>query len=233
MDARKLVSLLCIAFMVLTMLVPASVLAVDLTSSRLAGADRYQTAVSVAQAGWTTAENAVLAGGANGNLVDALAVAPLAKLLNAPILLTANDRLTPVTAAELQRLGVKTVYLAGGDGVIPAGVRSELSGLGIQLVALGGTDRFATAANIAAEVAKRKPVDTVVVTTAYSNADALSIASIAAANGWPILLTGPSTLPDYAASFVAGSGVVKTFVIGGILCKFLRQTFLALSLQKW
>jgi putative cell wall-binding protein len=191
------------------------VLGADITTDRLAGSDRYQTAVSIAQAGWTTAETAVLAAGSDANLVDALTVAPLAKLLNAPILLTENARLTAVTEAELKRLGVKTVYTSSGGGVITQPVQDAVRALGITIVPLGGADRFATAANIAAEIAKRTTVTTVVVTTAYGNADALSIASIAAKNGWPILLTGASALPASVTSFLSAHSIATTYVVGG------------------
>jgi putative cell wall-binding protein len=192
-----------------------TVLGADVATERLAGGDRYQTAVSIAQAGWTTAENAVLAAGSDANLVDALTVAPLAKLLGAPILLTENGRLTAVTSAELQRLGVKTVYTSSGGGVITQPVQDAVRALGISIVPLGGADRFETAANIAAEIAKRTTVTTVVVTTAYSNADALSVASIAAKNGWPILLTPAGALPASVTAFISAHSVAATYVIGG------------------
>ncbi|MDR1321512.1 MAG: cell wall-binding repeat-containing protein [Gracilibacteraceae bacterium] len=192
-----------------------TVLGADVATERLAGADRYQTAVSISQAGWTTAENAVLAAGSDANLVDALTVAPLAKLLGAPILLTENGRLTAVSAAELQRLGVKTVYLSSGSGVITQPVQDAVRALGIEIVPLGGADRFATAANIAAEIAKRTTVTTVVITTAYSNADALSVASIAAKNGWPILLTAVNALPASVTAFISAHSISASYVVGG------------------
>ncbi|MDR1961845.1 MAG: cell wall-binding repeat-containing protein, partial [Gracilibacteraceae bacterium] len=205
----------CAAALLLTMLVPAQTFAADITTDRLAGGNRYETAVSISQAGWPAAENVVLAGGADANLVDALTAAPLAKILNAPILLTESNRLTPVTADELRRLGVKNVYLAGGSGVLTPAVQNAVSALGATPVSLGGSDRFATAANIADEVAKRTTVSTAVVTSAYNNADALSIASIAAARGWPVLLTGPEALPASAQNFIAAHNISATYAIGG------------------
>ncbi|MDR1604533.1 MAG: cell wall-binding repeat-containing protein [Gracilibacteraceae bacterium] len=189
--------------------------ATEAVADRLFGSDRYQTAVSVSQAGWPVARNAVLASGLDANLVDALTVAPLAKLLDAPILITAGGALTPATAAELKRLDVETVYVSSGAGVIREPVLAAVRALGVEVVPLGGSDRFATAANIAAEIAKRTDVSAVVVTTAYSNADALSMASVAALNGWPILLTGRDALPPSARDFIAGHNISNTYVIGG------------------
>jgi putative cell wall-binding protein len=114
MNVRKTTSVLCLVCL-LTML-PLQLFAVNnLTTQRLGGADRYQTAVAISQAGWQTSANVILAGGANNNLVDSLSAAPLAKLLNAPILITESGRLTSSTADELKRLGVKTA------GTCPSG----------------------------------------------------------------------------------------------------------------
>ncbi|MDR0433976.1 MAG: cell wall-binding repeat-containing protein, partial [Gracilibacteraceae bacterium] len=189
--------------------------ATDAAPDRLSGSDRYQTAINISQTGWPSARNAVLASGADANLVDALTVAPLAKLLDAPILITAGGALSSGVAAELKRLDVETVYISSGPGVIRQPVLDAVRALGVDIVTLGGDDRFATAANIAAEIAKRAEISTVVVTTAYSNADALSVASIAAASGWPILLTGRDELPVSARSFITGHNVSNTYVIGG------------------
>ncbi|MDR0434402.1 MAG: cell wall-binding repeat-containing protein [Gracilibacteraceae bacterium] len=207
-------------FMAIALAAPAPAAAANIAANisleRLAGADRYQTAARIAQAGWESAENVVLASGADASLVDALAVAPLAKLLGAPILITESSRLSEAAAAELRRLGARNVYLAGGSGVIGQPVVDAVVAMGARAIPLGGADRFATAANIAAEIARRsESISTVVVTTAYSNADALSIASIAAANGWPILLAGRDALPAAARSFINEHGVSQAYVIGG------------------
>ncbi|MDR1070643.1 MAG: cell wall-binding repeat-containing protein, partial [Gracilibacteraceae bacterium] len=73
----------------------------------------------------------------------------------------------------------------------------------------------ATSQNIAREIIKRGGVDTVVVTTAYTNADALSIASIAAAKGWPILLSGANGLSAEARAIISEADPTRTYVIGG------------------
>ncbi|MDR1070845.1 MAG: cell wall-binding repeat-containing protein, partial [Gracilibacteraceae bacterium] len=183
MDCRKKpLAILCVALIVAAALSPQIFAAgADLITQRIGGADRYATAAAIAQAGWQAAENVILAGGGDANLVDALSAAPLAKLLNAPILISESGRLTPVTAAELRRLGAKTAYIVSGAAVVTQAVQDEIRAMGITVVRLGGADRFATSQNIAREIIKRGGVDTVVVTTAYTNADALSIASIAAA----------------------------------------------------
>lgn len=193
--------------------VPAS--EVSSTIDRLYGTDRYETAVEIAQEGWENkSEYAVLSSGLDNNLVDALAAVPLAKLKNAPLLLTEPDSLNLKTEAELKRLGVRTIYVVTGKGVLNQKIFEELTEMGIEVISLGGNDRFETAVNIARELGSPNKI---VLTTASTNADALSVASIAAAQRMPILLSDRDNLPDKTASYLKSieGNVIKSFVIGG------------------
>lgn len=187
-------------------------------TKRIYGQDRYETSAKIVAEGWKdNTEYAVLAAGMNENLVDSLAAAPLAKLYNAPILLTEGKTLTPATRDELKRLETKTVFLTTGKEVIQDQVINELSDLGISLVYLGGKDRFETSVNIALEMAKVKPFKEIVLTSAWTNADALSIAPIAAMKGMPILLTNTESLPSTVKSYIdtMENEIECTYILGG------------------
>lgn len=182
---------------------------------RIYGSDRYETAAKIAQAGWEgTSEFAVLSAGMDKNLVDALAAAPLAKLKKAPILLTQGDVLNSHAEAELKRLNVKTVYVTTGSKVITPKVLDRLGQLGVNVVSLGGNDRFETAVNIAKQLGNYNEL---VVATAKSNADALSVAAIAASKGMPILLSNPEGIPDQVKSYISSvkGNITQTYVLGG------------------
>jgi len=76
------------------------------TTERLWGSDRYRTAVAISNAGWPSgASDIVLATGED--YPDALCAAPVAKILNAPILLTNTTTLNVDTENEIVRLGAK------------------------------------------------------------------------------------------------------------------------------
>lgn len=194
---------------------------------RLAGSDRYATAVQISKSGWTQADTAVLSSGNDKNLVDALTAAPLAAAKKAPLLLTQGDALNSSTKAELTRLGVKTVYVTSGIGVISQAVLNELTKINIKVKPLGGSDRFATSINIAKEV--NSAPGSLVVATAFSNADALSIASIAAAHQFPILLTNPESLTDSVKTYINGikSSLKQTYVLGGegVISETVKTSF--------
>jgi uncharacterized protein with FMN-binding domain len=154
--------------------------------SYISGADRVQTSVAISRQGWTSAEAVILAPGGQNNLIDALAVAPLAGQEKAPILLSTGS-LDPAVVAEIQRLGAKKVYAVGAisQDVIGA-LQAALPGLTVET--LRGASRFETAELVGAKLTA--PQGTFIV--GYNAiADAVSAASFAAANGYAILIANP------------------------------------------
>ena len=195
-------------------------LATSPSFTRLGGTDQYETAAKIAEQGWTdTADSVVLSSGMSNALVDALAAGPLAAQLKAPILLTDNGQaLNPSTKAELLRLKPKKAYITSGKVVIKQSVLDEISALGITPVPLGGKDQYETSVNIAQEmIAQGANVTQVVVAAGWmAPVDALSVSSIAASLGIPILTTTHDALPPATRSFLsAQSGITDSYVIGG------------------
>ncbi|WP_430790399.1 cell wall-binding repeat-containing protein [Virgibacillus flavescens] len=180
---------------------------------RLAGDNRYETAVQVSQEGWETSEVAVLARG--DNYADALAGVPLSKQHDAPLLLTKTDKLVDATKAELERLGTKTVYLLGGEAAINADVEAELAELGIQVERIAGDNRYETAANIADELLGDKSSEEVVIVDGLDFPDALSVASYSAMKGLPILLVNDRGVPAATKKALYDLGVTKSLIVGG------------------
>ncbi|AET70694.1 cell wall-binding protein [Desulfosporosinus orientis DSM 765] len=206
---KKALASLAIAGMTLTT-IPFNAFANGTVPTRLAGLTAEDTAVQIAdQTGYT--DKAILASSTSYGMVDALTAGPLAASLKAPILLTgAGNTLNAATKAELTKLAVKTVYVTSGTAVIKQGVIDELKGMGIEVIALGGYDRAETSVNIAKQM-------TGVTKVAIANGipDALSIASVAAANNEPILLTNKDALPASVANYLASAGITSSDIIGG------------------
>ncbi|MFV9510496.1 S8 family serine peptidase [Tepidibacillus sp. LV47] len=175
---------------------------------RLAGKDRFETAVKVSQKGWEKADTVVLA--YYNGFADALAGVPLAFKYNGPVLLTESNRITPVTKNEIVRLKAKNVIIVGGIGVVSTNIENELRDMGLNVSRLGGTDRFDTARKIAEAVG---PADIAIIAYGLNFPDALAIAPYAAINGYPILLVETKKIP--ASTFQALQGRKKTIVVGG------------------
>ncbi|TCS83346.1 S8 family serine peptidase [Tepidibacillus fermentans] len=180
-------------------------------STRIAGNNRFETAVKVSQNGWQTANTVILA--YYNGFADALAGAPLAYQKDAPILLTESQKLTTATKTEIQRLKAKNIIIVGGTGVISTAVENELKlNMKLNVTRLGGKDRFATAKLIAGAMGK---TDTAVVAYGFNFPDALAIAPYAAINGYPILLVDKNTIPAMTKEALSVMGIRKTVIIGG------------------
>lgn len=188
---KKAVASLAIAGMVLSM-APMSVFGATTDSNRLAGAGRVETAIAVANQGWANgADSVIVVPADDANIVDALAAAPLAGQLKAPILVTYRDALDANVAKEIKNLGAKNVYAVGALSADTVASLKAISG--VTVTALQGADRTETAAKVAAQLTNVKGSFVV----AYNGtADALSAASFAAANGYSIVVSNPDgTIP--------------------------------------
>jgi len=117
------------------------------TPTRLAGADRYATALAVADAvDGAGPVDVVLATGTN--FPDALAAGPLALAESAPIVLNQGASLLPAVKAYLAT-ATGDIHVVGGTGVVPASVVTELQGMGKNVIRYGGATREATAVAVA------------------------------------------------------------------------------------
>ncbi|WP_052504487.1 cell wall-binding repeat-containing protein [Rossellomorea aquimaris] len=176
---------------------------------RIYGADRYETALQVALKGWDSgSDEMILATGAN--YPDALAGAPLAYHRDAPILLTSKHTLHPSAQKGIEELDVKKVTILGGPGVISDNVVEEIKDLGVSVTRISGKDRYETAVAISKSLPNH---DAAVVVSGKNYPDALSIASIAAQEGYPILLTEKDTIP--ASTLAQANTYKQNYVIGG------------------
>ena len=177
--------------------------------TRLGGQNRYETAVEVSKSKFNSGVPVVyVATGAN--FADALAAGAAAKGLG-PVLLTEKDALTSVTSDEVSRLKPSRVVVLGGSAVVSETVRSALSALVDSPVErLGGSDRYATAALLAAD-SYTSTGGTVFLATGAQYADALSAAPV----GVPVLLVKPSCVPSAVATQLTRISPTRVVVLGG------------------
>ncbi|MGE6203760.1 cell wall-binding repeat-containing protein [Guptibacillus hwajinpoensis] len=165
---------------------------------RIAGANRYETAVKISQEGWKqSAQGVVIARG--DDFPDALAGAPLAYDLNSPILLTHSDGLDQIVKNEIERLDPEFAILLGGEKALSKDVEDELGKMKIPVERIAGADRYETAAMIAVSL---PPSNKAVIANGMKFPDALAIASYAAENTYPILLAKQNELPEDTAEIL-------------------------------
>jgi type VII secretion-associated serine protease mycosin len=179
-------------------------------SQRIAGNDRIQTSILSSKLQFPNGSDAVILARAD-NFPDALAGVPLAFRLHAPILLTGSQSLAPGLAEELKRLSPQRVFLLGGEGAISAAVEQSLRN-SYEVRRFGGSNRYATAALIAADLGT---VGKAMLVNGYHFPDALSISAVAAGLGIPILLTDQPSLPAETKTCLQQSSVSEVTLIGG------------------
>lgn len=180
---------------------------------RIAGMNRYDTAIQISQATWSSANSVVLTRG--DNFPDALAGAVLAKSpqVNGPLLLTDSKRLLPEVLTELLRLKAQHVYILGGAGAVSVEVQNSLTEHNLIVHRIEGQDRYETAANIAIEAVSHS--SQAFLASGHSFADALSVSSYAAAHGIPLLLTNSDTIPPATLQALKTLDVRSITLIGG------------------
>lgn len=188
---------------------------------RLSGADRYATAAAVARAVHPSATTVVVVGGEDAHLVDGLVAGPLTAALAAPLLLAGGAGLPPATVGELDRRGsaVRSAVVVGGPAAVPEAVVDRLRARGLVVERISGADRYATAAAVARAVRSRAGSARTEVLLASGAAtslvDALAAAGPAGATRRPVLLTGPTRLPDPTRSALDAVGATSVTVVGG------------------
>jgi len=177
------------------------------------GADRYETAMLAAVRDFPEgAEVAIVATGER--FPDALAASGLAGVVEAPILLTRINTLSPACDYALRALGVKKIYVLGDTKAVSAGIEAEFRKRYF-VTRLGGPDRYYTARDIADEAVRLGASRTEVFLALGSNfPDALAMSSIAAQKHITVLLTRTGDLHSEAAAAIKGAGVGRVYVAG-------------------
>ncbi|MBY0025532.1 cell wall-binding repeat-containing protein [Priestia aryabhattai] len=206
---KKLLGLILVSLLLLTVSPRAEGASGNYADQRIAGEDRYATAVAISKQGWKNGANTLVL--ARGDLfADALSGVPLAHKLNAPILLTRSTKLPAATKQEIERLKVKKVLILGSTQAVSDSVSTTIKKLGIEVERIAGDDRYATSVAISKKVGNSGKK--AIIATGENFPDALSIAPYAAEKGYPILLTRSQRLPkvvkdalgSYQSSLIIG-----------------------------
>ncbi|CAA7599596.1 Putative cell wall binding repeat 2 [Acididesulfobacillus acetoxydans] len=184
--------------------------------NRFYGQDRFQTSIAIARQLYPgQVQNVVLASAYS--FPDALAASTLAAKLKAPIILIGprlHDSLVSAEYVKNHLVAGGTVTIVGGVGVVPQRVEQWMLNRGFSVTRLGGSDRFATDADIVKQL--NVPQGTpLVVANGYDFPDALGISSVAASKGWPILLTGVNRIPQTALDVIKSDAPTNIYVVGG------------------
>ncbi len=192
--------------------VPPTTVATD----RVAGADRYATAVAVSQRLYPTGGAPVVLLASGSGFADAASAAPVAAHEHGVILLTPSDALPDVVSAELTRLAPQRLIVVGGTASVSDAVLAAAgTAAGVTPERIAGADRYATSIALAADAFPAGPVDTLFLASGTGFPDALSSAPAASVAGDPLLLTRPDRLADGEAAEITGLAPAHVVIVGG------------------
>jgi len=184
---------------------------------RASGDDRIATAVALAHRAHPAGAGTVVVARAD-QYADALAAAPLAASLDAPVLLTSSTGLRDDVAAAVGELGATSAVLVGGTGALSAQVERDLAAAGVAEVRrIAGTSRFDTARRIAQELGGSHVyvVEGVDASPSRGWPDAVAASGLAALERRPILLTTTESLPAETRDALREIGATAATVVGG------------------
>lgn len=168
----------------------------------IVGNNRYETAAKIADR-MGEYSVAILV---NGNsIADGLSASGLAGKENAPILLTKKHEIPQETLERL--FGVEKIYIIGGEGAISKDVEEELSYYGLYTERIAGNNRVETSIEVSKEIGDYS--EAFLVNGFKGEADAMSVAAVAARDKTPIILTNGKEAPTYKMD-----GVMY-YVVGG------------------
>lgn len=203
MKKKYLKALILTVSIVTTFTFPVKALSVEY----IAGSDRYETASLIANK--FDYSTVILVNGLA--IVDGLSASGLSGTLNAPILLTESELIPNSTLNKIQK--ANSIYLIGGEGVISKKLEQDLKNSGKNVIRLGGDDRVSTSYLVGNEIEKIKGISEIYYVNGWSGeADAMSIAPVAAKHSNPVILTDGITTnyrKNVQAYCIGGNGVIN------------------------
>ncbi len=189
------------------------------TPIRVAGADRYTTAVEMAKLdfpGWKNLDHVIIASGEDRAAADPLAASGLTWTYGAPILLVQRDVVPSSVMLALKQIsaanGGVTVHVVGGPASVPNARLNEIAArvgnVVFDRIAPHG-DRYELAASISRRMTSERPgehLETDGTSETYALIangadpetffDALGLAAWSAKSGYPILLVEQDDVPS-------------------------------------
>lgn len=180
----------------------------SISITRIAGANRYDTSLKIAEEIGLN-NGIVVATGAD--FPDALSIASIASIKSIPILLSPKARLDDNMEAFIKGKTIPASYIVGGTGVLSSAIDSSVP----NSKRLSGTDRFGTNLSINNQFTSDLNFDTVYLATGRDFPDALSGSALAAKNNAPIILTNKDSISTDTLNFMKSKGVKHVVILGG------------------
>jgi branched-chain amino acid transport system substrate-binding protein len=194
---------------VITAAVESELRSLGLTVTRFAGADRYETAIKIAE---QLASPATLFVATGEDYSDALSVGPIAAAEQAPVILVPGTYLPDAVKGYLAAGSAAKTYFVGDAGVIADSVYQQFP----NPVRLTGSDKYARNIAVNQQFDSGFATGSICLATGEGFADALTGAAYAAQLKAPVVLTGSTPAAVTKDYYQAKVKVAKNiYVFGG------------------
>jgi hypothetical protein len=189
--------------------------------TRIYGTTAIGTAIAISQSRFPASDSVPAVVVARSDFFsDALAGGPLAAREGGPLLITPgasqSSTLDPAVLSEIERVLEPggTVFLLGGPLALNPTIDPALQGLGYAVTRVAGSDEYATAVAIAAQLGNP---GVIFEATGLNFPDALSAVPAAVQENGAILLTDGTTQAPETATYLAAHPHDTRYAIGGPL----------------
>lgn len=184
-------------------------------SSRLAGANRYETSAVISSNGFSPGVPVVYVSSGT-TFPDALGAAPAASLHGGPLLLTAPTVLSPAVQTELVRLAPERIVVVGGTPSVSEEVFATLDTIA-PTERISGINRYETSRAIVEDAFETSTI--AYIATGEGFPDALTASAAAAHLNAPVILVngGLSTLDASTVPLLQSLGVTTVRIVGSSL----------------
>ena len=183
---------------------------------RIAGHDRFETAVKLGEqvrANSSNKKEIILVNGFNN--IDALTAGSLASKLNIPILLTQSDQLNETTKKAIKDWGIEKVTIIGGKTQVSEAIEEKLQNSGLKVDRLAGRTRVDTALEVAKAV--NKTADKVIFANKTAYPDALIAPYLSKAEQAPIILIDKDEASVSVKQYLRENKIKESIILGGKL----------------
>jgi putative cell wall-binding protein len=205
--------------------------------SRIAGSDRYATALEVLYfgslaGGWS--DTVIVATGAN--FADALAISPYAAWSNSPIVLCDGSALAEQALSEISALGFRHAVIVGGTPSVDEVVAEQLAkivGAG-NVMRLAGSNRYATSKEIAVwELSQGMNCVSIAIATGENFPDALTGGALLGREGSILLLASETNTSALSVFSERRDEPCRLCFFGSEASVSLAVRFAALDILGW
>ncbi|WP_343918527.1 ExeM/NucH family extracellular endonuclease, partial [Agrococcus citreus] len=185
------------------------------TVSRIAGADRYQTAALIAERYFGTADQVLLASGEQ--FADAVSASGVASAIgDVPVLLTPRARTSEHTVDALEALGAQTATVLGANATVTDATVRAYRAEGFTVPRVAGADRYATNALLVERFMGQSEIQAIAVASGTNFPDALSASMVAGVHSAPVVLAASTCVTLDVEELIAMIAPTAVYNVGGL-----------------